>query len=550
MPSPGELFAGRFRLHGLVGSGGMGEVWRATDEALGRIVAVKVLRPELLAEPGFADRFRIEARTLATIRHPGVVTVHDYQHGDAGAFLVMEYIDGESLAAVLRRVGRLDPAAAMMLVAQVAEALQAAHDRGVVHRDVKPANLLVGSDGAPVLTDFGIARAVDATALTVPGTVVGTPAYLAPEQVLGYPATPLSDIYSLGVVGYECLTGRRPFGGENSYDVARRRVHEPPPPLPDDIPRVVAAVIEGALAGEPGKRWRSAADLAARARDAATRVGADGQTTLLTYLPGRAALPAPPAPPAPPEPSAPASLPPTRVDSKVGVEAVQDEPGPVSPSPAPPVPQPQPVPQRRPVPQPQPVPEPQPAPPPRPIGRWEWVVPPRPATVTVAAVLFLATAVSMLGLAGVTLAVIEGAVAVLRDVAGQEWADAVGLGGTVGSLYVGLAGFGYLVVAANTVRGRRSVRGWATALAVPLLCCYLPLWCSLAGSDEQDGAQAVTDQLAAALPSWYVPLIGVWVVGGALCLLVALQLISLRSAKQYFGREPVWVYYYPYQPPG
>ena len=542
MSGPERLLAGRYRLHDLVGSGGMGEVWRATDEVLGRTVAVKVLRPELVAQPGFAERLRVEARTLATIRHRGVVTVHDYQHGDAGAFLVMEYVDGESLAAVLRREGRLDPAATMVLVAEVAEALQAAHDRGVVHRDIKPANLLVGTDGAPVLTDFGIARAADATALTMPGTVIGTPAYLAPEQLLGQPATALSDIYSLGVVGYECLTGRRPFDGEYSYDAATTRMHEPPPQLPDDIPRAAAAVIEGALAGEPGKRWRSAADMAARARHAAQVIGADTQTTLRRFVPGRAAPPGRQAPPAPQVPPArPASLqagspssqvaaapaaplPPTRVDSQLAGSVVRGPDGPVSPSHA------------------------APPPPPPPVA--PWAGPPRPVTVTVAAVLFLVTAVSMLLVAVVTLAVLERAVAVVQEAAGQGWAGVVGLVGLVTSIGVGLAGLGYLAVAAKTARGRPGARGWAFALAVPLLCCCLPAWSALgAGDGGPDGrAQVVADRVAATLPAWYQQVTGVWVVSGALCLLVALVLVILPSAGRYFRPPPV-VVYYPYQPP-
>jgi serine/threonine protein kinase len=535
MPGPEKLLADRYRLHALVGSGGMGEVWRATDEVLGRTVAVKVLRPELLAQPGFADRFLTEARTLATIRHPGVVTIHDFQRGDAGTFLVMEYIEGESLAAILRREGRLDPATTMVLVAQVAEALQAAHDRGVVHRDIKPANLLVGNDGVPVLTDFGIARAVDATSLTMPGTVVGTPAYLAPELALGHPATASSDIYSLGVVGYECLAGRRPFEGEISSDAAMRRRREPPPPLPDEVPRAVAAVIDGALAGEPEKRWRSAAEMAARARYAAELVGADNQTTLPRFVPGRAAPPTRPVPPSPPPPvpspaeapppqraagaaaavGAPAApLPPTRVDSRLARPVGPRPAAPVSPSQAPPAP---------------------PSPP-----AVHWTGPPRPAPVTVAAVLFLVTAVTMLLVAVATLSVLDRAVAVVRATAGPGWAEVVRLVALIESTGVGVAGLGYLAVAASTARGRPAARGWAFALAVPLLCCCLPGWCSLgAGDGGQNGqAQVVAEEVVTA----------VWVVGGALSLLVALVLVTLPPAGRYFRPPPV-VVYYPYQPP-
>src|SRR5690606_22242860 len=167
---------------------------------------------ELLDEPGFRERFKTEARTMARIKHPGVVAVHDYYSDESGAFLVMEYIEGEALSQTLRRLGRLDPVRTMLLIADAAEALQAAHDRGVVHRDIKPANLMLSGGSKLVLTDFGIARSAAATSsLTATGALIGTASYLAPEQVLGRPATAQSDVYALGVVAYECLSGRRPF---------------------------------------------------------------------------------------------------------------------------------------------------------------------------------------------------------------------------------------------------------------------------------------------------------------------------------------------------
>jgi eukaryotic-like serine/threonine-protein kinase len=537
MPGPGTLLAGRYRLRDLVGSGGMGEVWRATDQVLGRTVAVKLLRPELLAQPGFAGRFRAEARTLATIRHRGVVTIHDYHDGDADAFLVMEYIDGESLATLLRRERRFDPATAMVLIAEAAEALQAAHDHGVVHRDIKPANLLVHADGSVVLTDFGVARTVDATSLTLPGTVVGTPAYIAPEQVLGHPATAQSDLYSLGVVGYECLMGRRPFDGNNSYDVAIKRVHEEPPPMAGDVPAAVAAVIDCALASEPSKRWRSAADMAARARQAVDLTG-DGPTTLRRFMPGRVAQPRPPSvtsspPAAPGPPAAPAApMKPTRVDSQPFGSAVREPARPAPASQAPP-----PAPQAPPPPAP---------PPPQVVP---WARPPRPAIVSVAGALFLVTAVSMLLFTLGTLAVLEPVLGVVDEVAGQSQAGAVGLVALVGLVILGLAGLGYLAVAVKTIRGRPGTRGWAFALAAPLLCCCLPGWCSVGFGDVEDGqAQLLADRLAAELPSWYEPLTGLWVAGGALALLLALMLIVLPPAGRYFRPPPV-VVYYPYQAP-
>ena len=268
MHDAGVRLGGRYRLDERVGAGGMGEVWRATDEVLGRAVAVKVMLPALLDEPGFGQRFFAEARAMASVRHPGVAAIHDYRSDSAGAFLVMEYVEGEALSRTLGRVGRLDAATTMSLVGQAADALQAAHDMGIVHRDVKPGNLLIRPDGTVVLTDFGIARAQAYTALTTDGAVLGTPSYLAPEQVLGEAATPRSDVYALGVVAYECLAGRRPFSGENPFAVAMQRVREAPPALDGDVPGPVRAVVDRALATDPAHRWRCAADLAVAARQA------------------------------------------------------------------------------------------------------------------------------------------------------------------------------------------------------------------------------------------------------------------------------------------
>jgi eukaryotic-like serine/threonine-protein kinase len=195
MISPGTVLGGRYRLEERIASGGMGDVWRCVDDVLGRTVAVKILLPSLLEEPGFTERFRGEARTMATINHPGVVDIYDYGSDPAtGAYLVMEYVDGDALSRTLARVGRLTPARTMALVAQAADALHAAHQTGVVHRDVKPGNLLVRPNGTLVLTDFGIARSVGAAQLTAAGSVLGTASYISPEQAMGEQATPLSDV--------------------------------------------------------------------------------------------------------------------------------------------------------------------------------------------------------------------------------------------------------------------------------------------------------------------------------------------------------------------
>ncbi|MEV4654636.1 protein kinase [Micromonospora sp. NPDC049301] len=266
MLSPGVQLGNRYRLDERIASGGMGDVWRGTDQVLGRTVAVKSLLPALLDDPDFAERFRGEARTMATINHPGVVDVYDFGNDQQIAFLVMEYVEGDALSSTLSRVGRLTPARTMALVAQAADALHAAHEKGIVHRDVKPGNLLVRPNGTLVLTDFGIARSDMVGQLTAAGSVLGTASYISPEQATGGVATPASDVYALGVVAYQCLAGRRPFEGDNPLDIAMRHVRETPRPLPADIPPQVRAVVERALAKDPAARWPSAAALAGVAR--------------------------------------------------------------------------------------------------------------------------------------------------------------------------------------------------------------------------------------------------------------------------------------------
>ncbi|BCY04957.1 serine/threonine-protein kinase [Actinoplanes sp. L3-i22] len=269
MIRPGVTLGGRYRLEERIAGGGMGDVWRGTDDVLGRTVAVKILLPALLDEPGFAERFRGEARTMATINHPGVVDVYDYGSDQQLAFLVMEYVEGDALSRTLSRVGRLTPARTMALVAQAADALQAAHANGIVHRDVKPGNLLVRPNGTLVLTDFGIARSALVGQLTVAGAVLGTASYISPEQAAGDTATAASDVYALGVVAYQCLSGHRPFDGSTPIEIAMKHVRETPRPLPGDIPPAVRAIVERALAKDPTARWPSAAAMAAVARQAA-----------------------------------------------------------------------------------------------------------------------------------------------------------------------------------------------------------------------------------------------------------------------------------------
>jgi serine/threonine protein kinase len=275
MISPGVSLGGRYRLDERIAGGGMGDVWRGTDEVLGRTVAVKILLPALLDEPGFAERFRGEARTMATVNHPGVVDVYDYGSDQQLAFLVMEYVEGDALSRTLSRVGRLTPARTMALVAQAADALQAAHLNGIVHRDVKPGNLLVRPNGTLVLTDFGIARSALVGQLTVAGAVLGTASYISPEQAAGATATAASDVYALGVVAYQCLSGHRPFDGATPLEIAMKHVRDTPRPLPGDIPPAVRVIVERALAKDPNARWPTAAAMAAVARQAASSLTAN-----------------------------------------------------------------------------------------------------------------------------------------------------------------------------------------------------------------------------------------------------------------------------------
>jgi serine/threonine-protein kinase len=270
----GQLLADRYRLAHRIAVGGMGEVWEAEDTRLDRRVAVKVLKPELCGDAEFLHRFRTEARTTASLNHPGIAAVHDYGETAAipdgpqdTAYLVMELVDGEPLATIIARAGRLTADFTLDVLCQAGEALQAAHERGYVHRDVKPGNILVTIDQAGKhtvkLTDFGIAKAADAAPVTRSGMVMGTAHYIAPEQALGAEAEPASDVYSLAVVGYECLIGHRPFRSENAVTVAMMHIRDAPPPLPPDVPLAVRTLIEATLVKDPRQRYRSGGEFAA-----------------------------------------------------------------------------------------------------------------------------------------------------------------------------------------------------------------------------------------------------------------------------------------------
>ena len=266
---------GRYQFHELIGTGGMGEVWRATDTNLGRDVAIKLLKPEYADDPVNRRRFDSEARHAAALHHAHVVGVYDVGEmptasGLMRPYLVMELVDGKPLSELIRDGRPLDPAVVRDLLGQAGDALAAAHRAGIVHRDVKPANLLVTPDRQVKVSDFGIARAASSSAITSTGQVMGTPQYLSPEQARGETATPASDVYALGVVAFECLAGYRPFQKETPVATAIAHLHDPVPPLPESVPADLAAVVMKALSKSPKERYPDAAAFTAALRGLGT----------------------------------------------------------------------------------------------------------------------------------------------------------------------------------------------------------------------------------------------------------------------------------------
>ena len=261
-PTSGITLGGRFQLTSRIAIGGMGEVWKAKDQILGRIVAIKVLKEEYTGDPGFLQRFRAEARHTALLNHVGIANVFDYGEEAGSAYLVMELVPGHPLSGILEREQVLSPDMTLSIIAQTARALAVAHAQGLVHRDIKPGNLLITPDNRVKVTDFGIARLADQVPLTQTGQVMGTAQYLAPEQATGQTATGSSDIYSLGVIGYECLTGHRPFSGESQIAIALAQVNDAPPPLPETLPTPVRALLMSMLAKDPKNRPANAIKLA------------------------------------------------------------------------------------------------------------------------------------------------------------------------------------------------------------------------------------------------------------------------------------------------
>lgn len=258
----GDKLGGRYELTKRIAAGGMGEVWRAKDDILGRTVAIKVLKEGLSDDVGFEERFRNEARLSASLSHHNICQVYDYGEDDGQAYLVMEFIDGQTLAHILDRHAPLTPEDTCSVIEQAAAALEAAHKGKLIHRDIKPGNILIDEEGTAKLTDFGISRAAGAAAMTRTGEVMGTAQYLAPEQAMGRPATPQSDIYALGIVAYECLTGERPFDRDTPIATALAQVNDQLPPLPPTVPGPLRDLVHACLNKQPEGRPGSAAEIA------------------------------------------------------------------------------------------------------------------------------------------------------------------------------------------------------------------------------------------------------------------------------------------------
>jgi predicted Ser/Thr protein kinase len=283
----GETIAGRYELEEVVGHGGMSSVYRAHDSLLERYVALKVLHQQYNEDEDFVERFKREARSVAQLQHPNIVTVIDRGEEDGRQYIVFEFIDGETLKELVVRKGRLDVRDALEIALEVAQGLAFAHDHGLVHRDVKPQNVLLNGDGRAKVTDFGIARSLDVEhGMTQTGTVLGTSNYIAPEQASGQPVDVHTDVYSLGVVLYEMLTGEVPFPGENFVAVAMKHIQEPSPSVLDvrgDVPLRIAEMVDRALEKDPEHRFPTMSAFAAEIEASLAELdrGEDGAVTMV-----------------------------------------------------------------------------------------------------------------------------------------------------------------------------------------------------------------------------------------------------------------------------
>jgi serine/threonine protein kinase len=293
MEAGAGTLSGRYETGEKLGTGGMSNVYKATDRILERTVAVKILAEHLSDDERFVARFRREALAVAKLIHPNIVQVYDTGKDEGRHYIVMEYVEGRSGAQILQRHGPVEPEIAGEIGIQACAGLDYAHRRGIIHRDVKPGNLMIvggpvgGGEMTVKLTDFGIARAIEQTRITQVGSVVGTAAYLAPEQVRGEEATPATDVYALGVVLYQFLTGRLPYEGSSLAELAVRQQNEKPLP-PDtyngEVPETLGAAVLRALEGDPGRRYASAGELAA-----GLRLGLEGEDVTLPLDEGTSA---------------------------------------------------------------------------------------------------------------------------------------------------------------------------------------------------------------------------------------------------------------------
>ena len=285
----------RYHLEDRIAAGGMGTVWAAQDERLGRRVAVKMLKDDLAGDSKFVERFRREARAVAALGHPNIANVFDYGEDHGKHFIVMELVDGRDLARLLREDGPMDPGRAVGIAAQACEALGHAHLAGVIHRDVKPGNVMIGDDDRVKVTDFGIARAQGDSSLTATGSVLGTSHYLSPEQAEGGPIGPSADVYSMGCVLYEMLTGAVPFTGDSPVGIAMRHVSEEvpaPSSLATDVPSTIDDVVAKATAKDPRDRFADGREMAAALAHAgdSTAAGALGGAPTAAMVAGGTAV--------------------------------------------------------------------------------------------------------------------------------------------------------------------------------------------------------------------------------------------------------------------
>ncbi len=258
---PGMVISGRYELQHTIGSGGMSKVWLAHDRLLDRNVAVKILSDRYASDPDFVERFRREASAAAGLSHPNIVGVYDRGESAGSYYIVMEHLPGPDLKAIIRQRGRLDPRQAVDAALQVLSALSASHRRNIIHRDIKPQNVLVAEDGLLKVTDFGIARAGEERGMTEIGAVIGTAQYLSPEQARGEEVTPASDCYAVGILLYEMLTGKVPFDGDTPVSIAMRQINEAPLAPRVALPQLSPAlndVVMKALEKRPGARFRTA----------------------------------------------------------------------------------------------------------------------------------------------------------------------------------------------------------------------------------------------------------------------------------------------------